>query len=436
MCNRASPLQKPRARFSFDGPHPRTRIPVTRRLLAAALCAAFAACAETSAEDPAPTAAASAPGMRSTNATALKLATHATPKPMPAPFDVTEIAQFKEPWAMALTHDGYLFVTEKAGTLKRLQFGGAVGDVTGVPAVDYGGQGGLGDIALHPGFAENGWIYLSYAEKGEGDTRGAAIARARFVPEGDGGRLEDLKVIWRQSPKVTGRGHFGHRIRFDALGKLWIGSGEREHFDPAQDMSGNLGKVLRLNDDGTTPADNPFAGRGDVESTIWSLGHRNPLGFAFDPQGRLWVCEMGPRGGDELNLIERGTNYGYPIVSNGDHYDGRDIPDHDKDPAFDPPELWWTPVISPGDMVFYRGEAFPNWEGDAIIAALSGKALVRVEIDGATVREAARYDMGERIRALELAEDGTLYLLEDMKGDAGGRLLRLDPKVTPSMENG
>jgi glucose/arabinose dehydrogenase len=222
-------------------------------------------------------------------------------------FAITEVASFRSPWAMAFLPDGRLLVTEKRGALKLVQPGGTIGDISGVPAVDYGSQGGLGDVALHPKFAENGWIYLSYAEAGVGDIRGAAVARAKLVlDDHGGGALRDLQVIWRQEPKVDGRGHFGHRLLFGADGKLWISSGERQHGTPAQDMATNLGKILRLNDDGSVPADNPFAERGGVTAQVWSLGHRNPLGLAWDAKGQLWEAEMGPAGGDELNLIERG----------------------------------------------------------------------------------------------------------------------------------
>lgn len=342
------------------------------------------------------------------------------------PFVSTEIAKFDEPWAMTFLPDGRLLVTEKEGKLKVLDVASKrVGEVSGVPAVDYGGQGGLGDVVLHPKFADNGLVYLSYAEKGDGGTRGGAVARAKLTLDGNGGgALSDLKVIWRQVPKVSGRGHYGHRIAFDKDGKLWISSSERQKFDPAQDMKSNLGKIVRLNDDGSVPADNPFAHQGGVAAQIWSLGHRNALGLAFDAQGRLWEHEMGPEGGDELNLIERGSNYGYPIVSNGDHYDGRDIPDHDTRPEFNAPEAFWNPVISPAGFIIYSGTQFPDWQGDGFIGGLSSQSLIRIEFDGVKAREAARYDMGHRIREVEQGPDGAIWLLED-GGDA--RLLKLTP---------
>jgi aldose sugar dehydrogenase len=346
-----------------------------------------------------------------------------------APFQVAAVTQFSEPWAMTFLPDGRLLVTEKKGALKLYRIGGDARTIAGVPAVAYGGQGGLGDIVLHPQFQANGLAYLSYAEAGDGGTRGAAVARAKLVLDDQGGgTLRDLQVIWRQVPKVSGAGHYGHRIVFAPDGHLFITSGERQKFDPAQDMQSNLGKIVRLQDDGAVPADNPFAGKGGVTAQVWSLGHRNLLGIAFDAQGRLWNTEMGPRGGDELNLVQRGANYGYPIVSNGDHYDGRPIPDHDTRPEFRKPIVSWNPVISPAGFIIYSGNLFPDWRGDGFIAGLSSQALVRVEFDGERAREAQRFDMGARIREVEQAPDGAIWLLEDGKDASRGRLLKLTPR--------
>ncbi len=348
-----------------------------------------------------------------------------TPPPAAAkPFTTATLATFDEPWAMAFLPDGRLLVTEKRGALKL--FDPATrrsGTVDGVPAVAHGGQGGLGDIAVHPHFADNGRVYLSYAETGPGDTRGAAVARARLVlDDKGGGRLDGLDVIWRQMPKTRGHGHYGHRLLFGPNGKLWISSSERQKFDPAQDMAGNLGKIVRLNDDGSVPADNPFAARGGVAAQVWSLGHRNVLGMDFDAQGRLWEVEMGPRGGDELDLVERGANYGWPLVSEGRHYSGRPIPSHATGPEFTAPKIAWTPVISPSSLLIYSGRRYPGWTGDALIGGLSSKALIRVRLDGDSAREVARYDMGQRIRAVEQSPDGLLWLLED---GSNARLLEL-----------
>jgi glucose/arabinose dehydrogenase len=343
-----------------------------------------------------------------------------------APFTVTPVVKLDEPWAMTFLPDGRMLVTEKKGRLRVVTTDGKLGTVSGVPEVDHGGQGGLGDVVLHPKFASNGFVYLSYAEKGDGDTRGAAIARAKLTLDAaGGGALSDVRVIWRQQPKVTGRGHFGHRIAFGPDGMMYVSSGERQKFDPAQDMNANLGKILRLDDGGDVPKGNPFADQGGVTAQIWTLGHRNPLGLAFDAEGRLWEHEMGPRHGDELNLIERGRNYGYPIVSNGDHYDGRDIPDHATRPEFEAPKAYWVPAISPAGLIIYQGTKFPAWNGDALIGGLSARALVLVDIDGTNAKEAARWDMNQRIREVEQGPDGDVWLLED---GTGGRLLRLAPR--------
>lgn len=340
------------------------------------------------------------------------------------PFEVSEAAVFNEPWAMAFLPDGRALITEKSGKLKIWWEGQKAADVAGVPMVSYAGQGGLGDIVPHPDFAKNRIVYLSWAEA-ESDVKGAAVGRAKLVEDIAGARLENLTVIWRQSPKVTGNGHFGHRIAFGPDGKLYISSGERQKFDPAQDLSMNLGKVVRLNDDGSVPADNPMASKGGVTAQIYAYGIRNPLGLDFDSQGRLWEVEMGPRHGDELNLITPGANFGYPRVSNGDHYDGRDIPDHKPGDGFVAPKVFWNPAISPGGMMVYKGKAFPNWTGDAFIGALGGKALVRVDLNGEQAAKGDHWPMDNRIREVDQSADGHIWLLED--GD-NGRLLKLSPK--------
>ncbi|AEF21119.1 MULTISPECIES: PQQ-dependent sugar dehydrogenase [Pseudomonas] len=343
------------------------------------------------------------------------------------PFTAEPRATLDEPWAMTFLPDGTLLVTEKRGVLKHVDpKTGKSHDIAGVPEVAYGGQGGFGDVILHPDFASNRYVYISYAEAGDGDTRGAAVARAKLqLDEGGSGALTELSVIWQQTPKVSGAGHYGHRLAFGPDGKLWITSSERQKFTPAQDMKSNLGKLVRLNDDGSLPTDNPFADQGGVAAQVWSLGHRNMLGLAFDANDKLWVHEMGPAGGDELNLIVRGENYGYPEVSNGDHYGGKPIPDHDTRPEFAAPKITWNPVISPAGFVIYQGERFPGWNGAGLIGGLSSQALVRVAFDGDDAREAARYDMGARIREVEQGPDGSIWLLED---GADGRLLELLPK--------
>ncbi len=342
------------------------------------------------------------------------------------PFEVTEVATFNEPWAMTFLPDGRLLVTEKRGQLIIVtQDGKKSRPVDDVPDVAYRGQGGLGDVILHPDYANNNLIYLSYAESGVGNVRGAAVARGRLdIGEGDN-FFSDVKVIWRQNPKVTDDGHYGHRMAFDADGYLFISSGDRQKFAPAQQMNGNLGKIVRLTDDGSVPEDNPFFDKGDVTAQIWSLGHRNPMGLAFDPQGRLWNSEMGPLNGDELNLVVKGANYGYPIVSEGDHYSGEKIPNHDTRPEFEAPKVAWVPTIAPGGMIFYSGGKFPQWQGKALLAGLASRALILVEIDGDNASEVARYVMDNRIREVEQGPDGAVWVLEDRDG---GRLLKLTPR--------
>ena len=354
------------------------------------------------------------------------------------PFEVQPITSFDEPWALAFLADGRMLVTEKKGTLLIVtQDGQKSRAVRGVPDVDYGGQGGLGDVAVHPDFADNKFVYLSYVEGGAGGTRGAAVARGVLHETERRGNLADVQVIWRQYPKVLGRGHYGHRLLFDDAGYLWISSGDRQKFTPAQDMQANMGKILRLNDDGSVPEDNPFVDYlsedpfvddEGVYGQIWSLGHRNPIGIAIDMNGQLWNIEMGPGGGDELNRVVRRGNYGYPVVSNGNHYDGREIPDHDTRPEFDEPAVWWTPVISPGDLMVYSGALFGDWRGDALAAGLSSRAIVRIELDGDRAREVERYAMGARIRSVVQGPDGALWVLEDERDDSRGRLLKLTPK--------
>jgi len=354
------------------------------------------------------------------------------------PFTVSQITRFDEPWALAFLPDGRFLVSEKKGALRIVgQDGQLFGTVQGVPDVAYGGQGGLGDVVLHPEFDSNRLVYLSYAESGPGGVRGAAVARGMLELTPRGGILSDVSVIWRQYPKLVGEGHYGHRIAFDDDGYLWITSGERQKFTPAQDMQSNAGKIVRLHDDGSIPDDNPFVDYFSEEAfvddigvypEIWSLGHRNPLGITFDFDGQLWVVEMGPRGGDELNRIERGANYGYPLVSNGQHYDGRPIPNHDTRPEFSAPATWWTPVISPGHLMTYSGEAFPEWQGGLLIAGLSSKAIIRIDVDGDSASEAERFEMEERIRSVVQGPEGNLWVLEDGTRGSPGRLLKLTPK--------
>lgn len=329
-------------------------------------------------------------------------------------YQVEKIALFNEPWAIATLPNGQLLITEKSGILKLFDSQSKRSfNVAGVPQVAYGGQGGLGDVSIHPNFNNNAWLYLSYAEEKNG-LFGAVVIRAKLdLSNIEAPKLTDIERIWEQVPKVSGQGHYAHRIVFDQQANLWISSGERQKFQPAQDMQSNLGKIVYLYDDGRAQESNPFAKQGGVSAQIWSLGHRNPLGMAFDHQNRLWVAEMGPKGGDEFNLIEKGKNYGYPIVSNGDHYDGKQIPNHETRPEFIAPKLDWSPVISPSSLIFYKSNYFPQWKNKALIGGLSSKAIIVVDPQSEPVREIQRLDMGVRVRDLHEAKDGTIWGIED-----------------------
>ena len=356
---------------------------------------------------------------------------------------VTPLETFDSAWAMTYLPDGRSLVSEKDGNLWLLGADGKkLGEIANVPSVTARGQGGLGDIIVHPDFADNSTVFLSYVERDAEDDNlsGAAVERATLSLKAEGGALENREVIWRQTPKMTGNGHYGHRLAIAQDGHLFIASGERQKFTPAQNMAMNLGKVVRINQDGSVPEDNPFYGNGAMADQIWTLGHRNPLGIAFDGEQRLWVVEMGPKGGDELNLIVRSENYGYPEVSEGDHYSGKPIPTHESNPIFEDPAIAWVPAISPAGLVFYDGDMFADWKGNAFIGGLSSQALIRVSFEtqptdnlgqppkgGQTepvAKEAERFEWGKRIREVEQGPDGALYVLEDKEG---GRLIRLTP---------
>lgn len=340
------------------------------------------------------------------------------------------LSSFAQPWAMTFLPDGHSLVTEKAGAIwlldenQQKRF-----SLTNVPEVTARGQGGLGDIIIHPDFANNNTVYVSYVERAPDDDAysGAVIERATLNISDSGASLSDREIIWRQSPKMTGNGHYSHRMAFSPDGYLFITSGERQKFTPSQNMAMNLGKVLRVNDDGSVPEDNPFYGNGAVTEQIWTLGHRNPLGIDFDKEGNLWAHEMGPRHGDELNLIERGRNYGYPMVSQGDHYSGVKIPNHEDFPIFNAPQAAWVPAISPAGFIIYDGNKHSDWAGNGFIGGLSSKALVRVTFDKGEegkwdVQEAERYEWGKRVREVEQDSEGNIYVLED--GDSG-RLIKI-----------
>ena len=309
------------------------------------------------------------------------------------------------------------------------------GMVGGIPAVDSEGQGALMDVVLHPKFAANRLVYFSFSEKGEGG-KGVALARGTLNDKADircvrapcpTAMLENVQVIFRATPYLDGNGHYSGRIAFAPDGHLFFTNGERQQFDPAQDPKMTLGKVLRLNDDGTPAAGNPLAAKG-FHPAVWSYGHRNLLGIAFDAQGNLWEQEMGPKHGDEVNLILPGRNYGYPKASNGNHYDGKDIPDHRPGDGFEAPKTFWNPAISPAGLIVYSGKLWPEWKGDLFLGGMNTPGLVRVEVDGTNVRKGDFWDMnGQRIREVEEAPDGSLYVLEDGGRNSQGRLWRLTP---------
>jgi len=354
---------------------------------------------------------------------------------------MTELATFDGAWAMAFLPDGRALVAEQGGTLWLLNNRGAkIARIGNVPVVTERGQGGLGDIIVDPDFADNGTVYISYVGRDADNDKlsGAVVERATLSLTANGGTLSDRSVIWQQYPKVTGNGHYGHRMAIAPDGHLFITSGERQKFTPAQNMDMNLGKVVRINTDGSIPEDNPFFAQGGVTQEIWSLGHRNPLGIDFDADGQLWVHEMGPKHGDELNLIVRSENYGYPTVSNGDHYSGKEIPNHTDFPIFENPATYWVPAISPAGFVIYDGTLMEDFTGDGFIGGLSSQALVRVVFDKDKISgvsdsvsksdrrttiatEAERFEWGKRIREVEQGPDGALYVLEDNEG----RLLKL-----------
>lgn len=412
-----------------------------RRLAPIALTAALAlsACGGPDPEAPSPGDPAPRPTTSSASTTAPPT-TPATPEPptdaeptveeeTEAPVEVpethelaiTEHEPYSNPWAMEfLPGTDLLAITERTGALKLRSPDGTVREVTGVPEVVAAGQGGLGDIIAGPTFESDGTVYLSWVESGDGGT-GAVIGTATL--DTDAATLSNVTTIWQQTPKVDGNGHFSHRMAIHD-DHLYVSSGDRQQMDPAQEMDNLLGKILRLTLDGQPAAENPFQEDAPAAQQFWSMGHRNVLGLEFDAEGRLWASEMGPEGGDELNLIQPGLNYGWPAASMGVHYGGADIPDHAEGDGFEPPKAWWGPETAPGSLMIYDGDLFPAWTGDAFLGALAGQKLIRVDLDGENAAEGEEWDMGARIREVEEGPDGAIWLLQD--GD-GGLLLELRP---------
>ncbi|HEV2733673.1 MAG TPA: PQQ-dependent sugar dehydrogenase [Longimicrobiaceae bacterium] len=334
--------------------------------------------------------------------------------------------ELKRPWGMAFLRDGCLLVTERPGDLRIATMDGKVPDPVKVtPTVFAEGQGGLHDVALDPQFGENRYVYLSYAAPGPEGSAASAVGRGRWNDD----RIEDFQVIFRQEPWITGPNHFGNRIVFSPQGHLFLALGERFQFQPAQDLSNHPGTVVRIHRDGTVPRDNPFVGRSGARAAIWSYGHRNIESAASHPAtGALWIAEMGPLGGDELNLPEPGRNYGWPVVSWGINYDGSDIPDPPTQPRFADAVKHWSPVISPSGMAFYTGSVFPAWRGSALIGGLTAQGIVRVETDGRTVTGEERIPLDARIRDVEQGPDGMVYVITDHEE---GKLWRVSPLKRP-----
>ena len=350
-------------------------------------------------------------GPRNTKAGTIKVETVAT--------------ELSHPWGLAFLPDGRMLVTERSGTLRLVSKDGKLSPpLSGVPKVVVAGQGGLLDVAIDPDFKSNSLVYLTYSEPGEGGA-GTAVARGKLGESG----LDGVEVIFRQEPKVGGGNHFGSRLVFAPDGKLFVTLGERFTFTPAQDLTNDLGKIVRINPDGSVPKDNPFVGRTDARPEIWSYGHRNPQGAAILPKtGKLWETEFGPMGGDELNIPQAGANYGWPVVSWGSHYTGEDIPDPPTHPEFADAIYHWNPVISPSGIAFYTADAIPAWKGNLLIAGLSSQAIVRLTLDGEKVVEEERIPMGTRIRDVVQGPDGAVYALTD---EGNGEILRLTLENSP-----
>ncbi|WP_376874981.1 PQQ-dependent sugar dehydrogenase [Albirhodobacter sp. R86504] len=340
------------------------------------------------------------------------------------PFDSVAVTTFASPWAIAFLPDGRMLVTEKAGAVHLVGQDGEKISVGGIPKVAASGQNGLLDIAVAPDFDQSGLVYLSLVAPDAGGGT-LQLVRAKLKDQDGVARLADVTAIWSQTP-AGGRGQPGGIIAFDPQGEhLFLTVGDRMEPATAQDPDMARGKVMRMRLDGSVPSDNPVSGGNEVRSLTWTTGHRNPYGLAFNAEGDLWLHEMGPRGGDEFNRIVEGQNYGWPLVSNGENYNGTPIPNHDTRPEFAAPAVYWTPVIAPAGLTFYGGQMFADWQGSALIGALAGQALVRVEARGeGRFDEAERWDMGARIRDVAVAPDGAVWVIEDARN---GALRRLTP---------
>ncbi|HVL34767.1 MAG TPA: PQQ-dependent sugar dehydrogenase [Burkholderiales bacterium] len=349
------------------------------------------------------------------------------PKPVTPPFEVSVFAEgLEHPWGLALLPDGRLLVTERPGRLRLVSREGKLSEpLGGVPEVFARGQGGLLDVALSPRFKEDRTIFLSFAEPGQGGA-GTAVARARLEEK----NLQDVNVIWRQAPKVSGTNHWGSRLVFARDGSLFITTGDRqEHKDQAQNPANTIGTVVRVQADGAVPKDNPFVADKAKRTEIFSYGHRNIQAAALHPKtGALWVVEHGPRGGDELHRVQAGLNYGWPVITYGVNYDGSRITDKREAPGLEQPAYYWDPVIAPSGALFYTGKAFAGWQGDLLVGSLRPGGLVRLRLDGERVALEERYRRGAldtRVRALVQGPQGEIFAATDQKN---GRILRISPR--------
>ena len=335
---------------------------------------------------------------------------------------VTVAGGLVQPWGLAFLPDGRMLVTEKEGRLRIVaQDGTLTGPLGGVPEVYTGGQGGLLDVALDPDFASNRMVYLSYAEPGDG-VAGTAVARGTLAQD----RLDGVTVIWRQQPKLDSGHHFGSRLVFLRDGTLIVTLGDRNQRQYIPDMKAQIGKLVRINRDGSIPKDNPFVGNADNSPDIYSLGHRNVQGATLHPDtGALWTVEHGARGGDEINIPQPGKNYGWPVISYGREYSGERIGEGTTKPGLEQPVYYWDPSIAPSGMTFYTGDKFPAWKGSLFVGALKFQLLARLEVDGNRIVKEERLleGMGDRIRDVVQGPDGYLYLLTD---EDDGRILRLE----------